>query len=159
VNPADDSFQLRIKLRRVDKVSLDGDHIVLTAKPVDGQQPPKELLRFLVLRPEAADEGDSALPCTRDERNMLVHHLQVVAEWERQRRERSRAAGEEDGEEDEDDDQPNFLAARARRAAHFAARELEMREARRDRERRKAELVAGAGGMRYTALAMASRED
>jgi hypothetical protein len=84
----------------------------------------------------------------------------VLVEWERQRR---IAAGlgddggdcEDDG--DEDADRPNFLAARAHKAAHFARRELEMRETRREREKRKARLVQEAGGLRYTALAMAGR--
>lgn len=50
------------------------------------------------------------------------------------------------------------IKARAKKAAHFAKRELEMRERKSSREARKQKYLQG-GGMKFTALAMANRED
>jgi hypothetical protein len=150
------SYKLQIALRRVHSVQLasgTSDDIVLTAKPVGGakRQAPKELLRFSVLQDR---DDDVVVAVPSDQRNLLVHHLSVLVEWERQRR---TAAGD-DGDEDEGD-QPNFLQARAKKAAHFAQRELELQTTKREREKRKAKLVAESGGLKYTALAMANRSD
>jgi hypothetical protein len=171
-------YKLGVALRRVDRVALDGeDQIVLLARrhPSDPRdQPPKELLRFVALSSVAASrdgsdsEGDGlvrrrtvadalrecALP--KDERNMLVHHISVLVEWERQRR---LTAGEDDGDDDDgDSNAANFLTARARKAAHFAHRELELQRTKRERDQRKAQLVSASGGLKYTALAMANRD-
>jgi hypothetical protein len=48
---------------------------------------------------------------------------------------------------------------KAKQAAHFAKREIELQTQRRDREKRKAALVKETGGLKYTALAMANRMD
>ena len=50
----------------------------------------------------------------------------------------------------------NFLAARAQKAAHFAKRELELQRTKKEREQRKAKLISEAGGLKYTAIAMAN---
>jgi len=142
-------YKLDIRLRRVDRVQSDpqSGHISLWAKPpTDKKQSPKELVQFLVLQ----DTTD--LPLVDDERNLFVHHLSVLVEWERQR---CQTLGYHD--DDDDDDQPNFLRARAQKAAHFAQRELELQQTKREREKRKAKLVQDSGGLKYTALAMASR--
>ena len=96
---------------------------------------------------------DSNTPAIAEDRDSFVHHLQVLSEWDRQRR---AVAGIE-----EDDEEPsgNFLTQRAQKAAHFAKREIEMQQTKRDREKRKAKLVAESGGLKYTALAMANRVD
>jgi hypothetical protein len=153
-------YKLNIKLRRIHTVQVagaDSDEIVLTAKIPTGQNKnakPKELLRFCVLQDSVEDEK---LAVPSDQRNLVVHHLAVLVEWERQRR-----AADPDGDwdDDEDDeDQPNFLAARAQKAAHFAQREIELQQTKREREKRKAKLVEQSGGLKYTALAMANRID
>jgi hypothetical protein len=148
VAPAPVGYKLSVRIRRVDRVTLqeDSGDVVLLARKVDPSQPAKALLRFSL--PASAGTTD-------ERRNLLVHHLAVLVEWERQRR---IASGEAGGDDDEDgDDQPNFLRARAQKAAHFARRELELQQTRRERERRKAQLVQESGGLKYTALAMASR--
>lgn len=144
------SYKLNVKLRRVDKVMLEGEQIVLYARKTQSTQPAKELLRFAPLQNN--DGTEDALPMVSDARNMLVHHFMVIVEWERQRT-------KDDYEDDDDDDenQPNFLQARAQKAAHFAKREIEMQKTRKEREKRKAKLVAEAGGLKYTALAMANQ--
>jgi len=153
--PSSISYKLNIALRRIDRVVLERDCVVLLAKPQMGgptgeeRQPPKELVRFVPL-----NEADTSVPVTDESRNLLVHHLAVLVEWERQRR---RAEGYHVDDDDEED-KPNFLTARAQKAAHFAKRELELRETRREREKRKAKLVAESGGLKYTALAMANKE-
>jgi len=165
-------FKLNIKLRRVDKVSLDEatGQIVLSARKVGtgDKAVAKELLRFTLLQqhqpidndPAGTAASEPAIPVTSDVRNEVMHHFMVLAEWERQRRADLKAAdpdGYYDSEED-DEDQPNFIAARAQKAAHFHQREVELRETKRNREKRKAELVAASGGLKYTAIAMANMQ-
>lgn len=137
---------VRIKLKRFDKVSIDkGDEIVLKAPKVTqgpgsrDKSPPKELLRLTLLDAKV------------EERNLFVHHMAVLVEWEKQRR----VKANEEYDDDDDEDQPNFLKAQAAKAAHFAQRELELQTTRRDRAKRKEQLMAKSGGMKYTALAMA----
>jgi hypothetical protein len=150
------SYKLQIALKRVHAVQVadaTSDDIILTAKPAKGgknRQAPKELLRFSVL--QILEGSDEIIAVPSDQRNLLVHHLSVLVEWERQRR---AASGDDDWDEDEED-QPNFLQARAQKAAHFANREMEMQQTKREREKRKAKLVAESGGLKYTALAMAN---
>ena len=78
-------------------------------------------------------------------------------EWERQRRVQNNV--DELDDDDNNNNHPNFLQARAQKAAHFAKRELELQQTKRDREKRKAKLVAESGGLKYTALAMAGRSE
>ena len=91
-----------------------------------------------------------------------MHHFMVIVEWERQRRAdllKSDPDGyyySDEDDEDEEENQPNFLQARAQKAAHFAQRELELQQTRKQREQRKAQLVAESGGLKYTAMAMAN---
>jgi hypothetical protein len=150
-------YKLHVRIRRIDRVTLDENDVVLLARKVDPSQPaPKQLLRFCLLSDSLGGGGGA----TTERRNLIVHHLAVLVEWERQRRLAAGYHPADDDLEDEDDndsDQPNFLAARAQKAAHFARRELEMRETRREREKRKAKLVQETGGLKYTALVMASR--
>jgi hypothetical protein len=164
-NTALPGYKLNVKLRRVDKVHLDNDNqIVLYARKSQSTQPAKELVRFVPLQPPCHDNGDhqtndegAGIPMTSDARNMLVHHFMVIVEWERQRIKDNKYNDDEDDDDDEDDEnQPNFLQARAQKAAHFAKREIEMQKTRKDREKRKAKLVAEAGGLKYTAMAMAN---
>ena len=173
-------YKLNIKLRRVDKVTLDEvtGQIVLTAKKVGGigrdAAVAKELLRFTLLQQNdnnnsnhesaAASQLDATaapIPVTSDVRNTIVHHLMVVSEWERQRRaelQRTDPDGYYSDEEEDEENQPNFLQARAQKAAHFAKREVEMQRVKKERDKRKAELVAESGGLKYTAIAMANMQ-
>lgn len=148
-------FKLNLKLRRVDKVSFDesSGQIALFAKAIirDGKRlPPKELLRFVVLL------ADSNTPISQDQRNELVHNFMVVSEWERQRR--AALSSEDAYESDEDEDEPNFIARQAQKVIARQAREVEMQQTKRDRENRKMKLIKESGGLKYTAMAMASRE-
>jgi len=60
-------------------------------------------------------------------------------------------------EEDREIEDPGMN--RAQKAAHFAKREIELQQTKRDREKRKAKLVKETGGLKYTAIAMANRTD
>mmetsp|Transcript_8321 Transcript_8321/g.12371 ORF Transcript_8321/g.12371 Transcript_8321/m.12371 type:complete len:222 (-) Transcript_8321:193-858(-) len=64
---------------------------------------------------------------------------------------------ETDNESESSSSGGNILKARAQRAAHFAKQEIEMKQRKREREARKAKYVKDAGGLKYTALAMANR--
>ena len=142
-------YKLNIALYRIHSVEADdtsGEICLFAKAPKDAKQQPKLLLKIGLLK-------DSETPATADERDSFVHQLSVLAEWERQRR---AAAGVEDEEEEAGG---NFLTQRAQKAAHFAKREIEMQQTKRDREKRKAKLVAESGGLKYTALALSQRED
>lgn len=140
---------------------------------------PKVLARFEVLLPNlttaaevatisssvhsASSSSSSSQFATNEDRNLLVHYLSVLIEWERQRR---RAAGytAEDDDDDEDDEHGasmvgaagSFFSSRAQQAAHLARREVEMQQVKRQREQRKAQLLQDSGGLKFTALAMAA---
>ena len=155
------TYKLNIALRRIDRVQMEDNDIVLLARPpkqspsssrgsaaTKTPPPAKELLRFCIL------QNESLIPCSDEQRNLTFHHCSVLIEWERQRR---RSLGLDQFDDLEEEDQPNFLTARAQKAAHFAKRELELQQTKRDREKRKQELLqASGGGMKYTALAMAN---
>jgi len=82
------------------------------------------------------------------ERDAVCMDLKVLVEWNKQR------------QPDMEEELPGEgLRAKAQKAAHFARREIEMRETKRNREQRKAKFMAGCstGGLKYTAMAMANR--
>jgi hypothetical protein len=176
-----------IKLRRIDKVVLEGDEIVFKSKSVaasssKSHRPSQELLRFVVLQQPLANDDDddianddttpSVLPVTADTRNLLVHHFMVLTEWERQRRAALVKSDpdsynvDNDSEDDDDDDDDgnvsgsrggtNFITARAQKMADYAQREIELQRTKAKREQRKAQLLKEAGGLKYTAMAMAN---
>ncbi|KAL9182182.1 hypothetical protein ACHAXT_012834 [Thalassiosira profunda] len=116
-------------------------------------------------RMEDADES------TRDD---IIDQLEILIEWERRRQAYIVTLGEEDAENDDetlneyDDDGDSAASSRggkvkgaiAEKAAqikHFAQREIEMQKMKKDRENRKAKYVKEAGGLKYTAIAMANR--
>jgi hypothetical protein len=72
----------------------------------------------------------------------------LMIEWDGRRR----AAIPEEDRETED---PGMN--RAQKVAHFAKREIELQQTKREREKRKAKLVKETGGLKYTAIAMANR--
>lgn len=167
----------KIKLRRVDKVRLEGDQIVLTSKKGSSGSPARELLRFTVLQPLCTTDNNQdfetnvsqsssteILPVTPDTRNTLVHHFMVLTEWERQRRAALHVSdpdnynNDSEDEEEEEQHHTNFFTARAQKAAHFAKRELELQKTKKEREQRKAKLISEAGGLKYTAMAMANMQ-
>jgi hypothetical protein len=78
--------------------------------------------------------------------------LTQLIEWDARRR-------AEIPEEERELDEEDGIRQKAQKAAHFAKREIELQQQRREREKRKAEYVKGSGGLKYTALAMANRAD
>jgi hypothetical protein len=72
----------------------------------------------------------------------------LMIEWDGRRR----AAIPEEDREAEDP-----AMSRAQKVAHFAKREIELQQTKRDREKGKAKLVKETGGLKYTAIAMANR--
>jgi hypothetical protein len=81
-----------------------------------------------------------------DDRDAVCIDLKVLVEWNKQR--------QPDVEEELPGD---GIRAKAQKAAHFAKREIEMRETKRSREQRKAKFMQGTTGLKYTAMAMATR--
>lgn len=148
-----------IRLRKVDTVMLTDDGLTWYGKKDNGQAP--ELMRFIPLQYDVVEDDDAtgtavAAPVTSDVRNLLLHHCLVLVEWERQRTQE--LVDDDDDDEEDPENQPNFLQARAQQAKHFATRELELQRTRKQREKRKAALVAETGGMKYTAIAMAKSQ-
>ena len=82
-----------------------------------------------------------------DDRDTVCHDINVLVEWQRNRH--------PDGIEE--DLPAEGIKSRALKAAHFAKRELELRETKRSREQRKAKYIEDSGGLKYTAMAMANR--
>ena len=142
-------YKLNIALYRVHDIQADDDsgeiRLYAKAPPAESRQQAKLLLMIGLLK-------DANTPACAEERSAFCHNLSVLAEWERQRR---AAAGIED---DQEEAGGNFLTQRAQKAAHFAKRELEMQQTKRDRDKRKAKLVAESGGLKYTAIARMNME-
>lgn len=88
---------------------------------------------------------------TSSDRDAACLDLQVLVEWNKHRC----------GPDGIEEDLPAAgIRQRAQKAAHFAKREIEMREKKRDRERRKAGHMQGTtGGLKYTAMAMANNSN
>lgn len=81
-----------------------------------------------------------------DDRDAVCIDLKVLVEWNKQR------------QPDVEEELPaDGIRAKAQKAAHFAKREIEMRETKRSREQRKAKFMQGTTGLKYTAMAMANR--
>lgn len=101
---------------------------------------PKTLLQFQVYN------GDNVVV------NDIAHvqeALQILVTWEKNR------LPEEEREMDTTDS-----LNRAQKAAHFCQRELELKRLKSEREKRKQKYIGMSGrGLKYTALAMANRED
>ena len=134
------------------------------------------VLRFDVLKSMQFSEEDideehniqveDADDVTRDD---TLVQLQILVEWERRRQAHLITLGVDEPAEDIDQINDNdgqsssspkrggMIADKARKVQHFAQREIEMQKQKRDRESRKAKYVKEAGGLKYTAIAMANR--
>jgi hypothetical protein len=125
-----------IPLKQVDKVVLhDESNISLQAKKENGKYQDLAIIGIIV--------GDA-----KEIHDALCH----MQNWNTRRLE---SIPEEDREVDEE----VGIRQKAQKAAHFARREIELQQQRRERDKRKAEYVKGSGGLKYTALAMANRSD
>lgn len=130
------SYQLDIPLHRIVRVeSIDPTMLVIITKDVHSTD-------------EKASEKEAARISftSSDDRDAASLDLKVLVEWNKHRQpnieEELPAAG---------------IRQRAQKAAHFAKREIEMREKKRDREKRKAGHMQGTTGLKYTAMAMANQ--
>lgn len=159
----------RVPLRMIKTVRLSGSVIEIILDNND------VVLRFDVLRPLQFTENDDEENVTGSQvedaddatRNDTMVQLQILVEWERRRQTRLLTLGVAEDESAEDvndlDDgqsspkRRGMIADKARQVQHFAQREIEMKKQKRDREARKAKYVQGAGGLKYTAIAMANR--
>lgn len=133
------SYQLDIPLHHVIRIdSIDPTMIVIVTKDI-----------------HAIDEKNSIKDAarisfeTQDDRDAASLDLKVLVEWNKNRLQ---------GKEMEEELPGDGIRARAQKAAHFAKREIELRETKRTREQRKAKYMEGTtGGLKYTAMAMANR--
>jgi hypothetical protein len=83
------------------------------------------------------------------ERTEVMDALSILLHWVQ------RCPKSDDEEAAEDAPTRN----RAQQAAHFAKREIELQQKKREREKRKAGYLEQSKGLKYTALAMANREE
>lgn len=134
------SFQLDIPLHHIQRIdSVDTAMLVIYTKDVNAIDEKK-----------AASEKEAACVSfsSSNDRDAASLDLKVLSEWNKHRQpeveEELPAAG---------------IRHRAQKAAHFAKREIEMREKKRDREKRKAGHMQSmsSGGLKYTAMAMANQ--
>lgn len=120
-----------ISLNEIQTADHKGD-IVSLRTTVGGK--PKKLLQFQVCNGNVEHVQDA---------------LQILVTWETNR------LPEEEREMNTTDS-----LNRAQKAAHFCQRELELKRLKSEREKRKAKYIGmSGGGLKYTALAMANRED
>jgi hypothetical protein len=116
----------------------------------------------------------------------IIQHLNALIAWELRRRDYITTLGLDDDdtndnveeesivdEYDDDDDTTTIhntprgggtgtaagrmISAQAQKIQHFAQREIELQRLKKDRDTRKGKYVKEAGGMKYTAIAMANR--
>ena len=129
------TFTLDIPLHHIHRVeNVDPTMIVIITKDIhstDEKKSEKEAARISFT--------------SQDDRDAVALDIKVLVEWCKQR------------QPDIEEDLPaEGMKARAVKAAHFAKREIEMRETKRTREQRKAKYVQESGGLKYTAMAMAN---
>lgn len=163
----------RVPLRMIKTIRLAGSGIDVILDNND------TVLRFDVLKPlqfsldEENDEEEGPANFEDEDdatRNDTMVQLQLLVEWERRRQARLLTLGiaedestddvddlDTDGEQSSSPRRGGLIAEKARKVQHFAQREIEMKKQKRDREARKAKYVQGAGGLKYTAIAMANR--
>ena len=126
-----------------------------------------------------SSSNDTVLVST-DTRNTMVHYWMVLVEWERQRRLKLKTKAtnksttntatnvdDADSDSEETDDihnnnknsNSNFITRHTQKIQHYAQREIELQRTKRQREVRKAQLLSQTnGGLKYTALAMATNQ-
>lgn len=130
------SYQLDIPLHHVVRVeTIDPTMLVIITKDVHSTN-------------DKASEKEAARISftSSDDRDAASLDLKVLVEWNKQR------------QPNIDEDLPaTGIRQRAQKAAHFAKREIEMREKKRERESRKAGHMQGSNGLKYTAMAMANQ--
>jgi len=160
----------RVPLRMIKHIRLAGSGIEMILDNND------TVLKFDVLIPLQfpSDDEEEEGPTNFDDaddatRNDTMVQLQLLVEWERRRQTRLLTLGIAEDESSEDVEnldndggqsspkRRGMIADKARQVQHFAQREIEMKKQKRDREARKAKYVQGAGGLKYTAIAMANR--
>lgn len=134
------SFQLDIPLHHIRRIEpVDTLAIVIYTKDVHAIDEKK-----------AGTEKEAARLSfqTSDDRDAASLDLKVLVEWNKHRQ-----------PEVEEEFPADGIRNRAQKAAHFAKREIEMREKKRDREKRKAGHMSNmnSGGLKYTAIAMANQ--
>ena len=125
------SFQLDIPLHHIQRIeSVNTTMVVIYTKDVHAMDEKKA---------ESEKEAARVSFLSSDDRDSASLDLKVLVEWNKQRQ-----------PEIEEDMPAAGLRQRAKKAAHFAKREIEMREKKRDREKRKAGHMQGmsSGGLK-----------
>jgi len=134
------SFQLDIPLHHIQRIeSIDTTVVVIYTKDVNAIDEKK-----------AASEKEAARVSfsSSNDRDAASLDLKVLYEWNKHRQ-----------PEVEEELPVVGIRHRAQKAAHFAKREIELREKKRSREKRKAGHMQSmsSGGLKYTAMAMANQ--
>jgi len=133
------SFQLDIPLHHIQRIdSIDTTVVAIYTKDIHANDEKKA----------ASEKGPARISfASSHDRNVASLDLQVLIEWNKQRQ-----------PEIEEELPSTGIRQRAKKAAHFAKREIEMREKKREREKRKAGHMQNiSGGLKYTAIAMANQ--
>jgi hypothetical protein len=135
------SYQLDIPLHHIQRIdTVDPTMLVIVTKDVHNVSLSEKEAQ------ESFKEAARISFTSQDDRDAAVLNLRIIVEWNRNR------------QPDIEEDLPaDGIRARAQKAAHFAKREMELRDMKRTREERKAKFVAQGGGLKYTAMAMANQ--
>lgn len=130
------NYRLDIPLHHICRIdSVDATMIVIITKDVHTIDEDNETKEAARLSWQSSEDRDK-----------VCVDLKVLVEWNKNRQ-----------PEVEEEFAADGIRARAKKAAHFAKREMEMRETKNSREKRKQKYLNG-GGMKFTAIAMANRE-
>eukprot|EP00581_Thalassiosira_minuscula_P012254 CAMPEP_0183717634 /NCGR_PEP_ID=MMETSP0737-20130205/11198_1 /TAXON_ID=385413 /ORGANISM="Thalassiosira miniscula, Strain CCMP1093" /LENGTH=313 /DNA_ID=CAMNT_0025947107 /DNA_START=92 /DNA_END=1033 /DNA_ORIENTATION=+ len=124
----------------------------------------------------SSSSNDNVEDAEESARDDIIDQLELLIEWERRRQAYIVTLGEDEVEgnaeeeyveeyDDEDEEggpstprrKKGAIAEKAQQIKHFAQREIELKKMKKEREDRKAKYVKEAGGLKYTAIAMANR--
>mmetsp|Transcript_22928 Transcript_22928/g.32311 ORF Transcript_22928/g.32311 Transcript_22928/m.32311 type:complete len:332 (+) Transcript_22928:278-1273(+) len=94
------------------------------------------------------------------QRDDILDKILILVEWDKKiRMENNYCEDENQGDLSRETGTTNSLTEKANKIKLFAKREIEMQKKKKEREERKARYVKAAGGLKYTALAMANRTE
>jgi hypothetical protein len=145
---------IKIPLKTIGNIKKESTsfRIIIYARDNSSESTLEVICSFDLAHSQEGDHNDVS-----DHSEMIIHYLNTILQWNDHRRLES--GEEEDVLEDEmKGTNKSSLSQHALKLKHFANREIELKKLKRDREERKQRYLKDSGGLKYTALAMATRE-
>jgi hypothetical protein len=130
--------------------------IMIHARGNSAKQPTLNVMCSLDLVTQKSQEGHDY--DILEQRNIIIDDLKTIVQWNDQQRLALGEEAQDTMEHDSNGATQTSLSQHALKLKHFANREIELKKLKRDREERKQRYLKDSGGLKYTAIAMASRE-